>query len=85
LAIPACGAFHRSSPIGGEAKGMPLKDKIPVFPLIPLTIPVVVFTVAEIESDLFSFGRTAKEINPKKKHTGTIKFYFILSIQWITR
>jgi hypothetical protein len=76
----ACGAFHRSSPIGGIAKGMPLKDKIPVFPLIPLTIPSVVFTVVEIESGILRIERKAKLANPNRKNTGTTKLFFILGI-----
>src|SRR5664279_779192 len=74
----AFGAFHRSSPMGGKAKGMPLKDKIPDLPLTPLTIPSVVFTVVEIGSDISSFGIGAKKLNSVRKHTGTVIPFFII-------
>jgi len=59
------------------AKGMPLKDIIPVFPLIPLTIPSVVFTVVEIGSDIFFIGIRAKELKRKRKNTGPTILIFM--------
>jgi hypothetical protein len=49
-----CGSFHLRSPTGGAAKGIPLKDLIPLFSRIPSTKPLAVFTSKPLEGEDFT-------------------------------